>query len=364
MMATPVKRYEFELWNKNNTLVADITHLAKNIKFKITRNAPETLEFDLDLKAFENLCASINEAPRNVLEADVTTVKVKRMGVYMFGVEVKETPISIDEAGKKIDVKCLGFLSQLADRYVAKEYGIKDTPSSNVATEDIVWDLINTTQQTANGNFGFTRGNVYATGVSRYRKYDGQTSVADAIVNLSKLMTGRFDFKITHDKVFHMYENLGSIRDDVPLTYPGNVQSLEVPRGASNLFNHIDGYGSGFGDEAIKSTFDDAFSQITYGRREKLYIASDVSVQSTLDEQTDAYGDMRREILEIPKPKVKGTDLDLGVVGIGDFLPFKVTGHTFVPIDGRYRIDELDVSLDDNLFETIVISFDDYGVSA
>ena len=51
-------------------------------------------------------------------------------------------------------------------------------------------------------------------------------------------------------------------------------------------------------------------------------------------------------------------------LSVGDRIPFQVVDHPWLDnVNGLYRTEKLDVSLDENDFETIQITFDNYGVN-
>lgn len=354
-MPTPQKKYEVELW-VNDVLIADISHLAKNLKWRKQRNEAESCSFSIDLTAFENFAARINEHPRSLLDSYITDVKIKRNGEYMIGCQVVEVTPSFTTAGGTLDVRCDGYLNLFTDRYVTVEY-------DEVESTAIAWGMIDTTQGAANGDFGVTLGpNQYVTGADRVRNYVRE-NVKEELISLTELVSGKFDFEFTYDKKFNTYETLGSDRTDIILTYPGNVASLKAPRSGQTIFNHIEGLGSGFGDETITSTADDAVSQVTYGRRELPLSFNGVSLQDTLDEKTDAELEKRLDILQLPQMTISGAKFDLNDVQLGDRPVLKVMNHPYIDnIDGPYRIEVIDVTTDENEAETITLTFDDFGL--
>lgn len=350
--------YEFELWSIQGKKVADISHLAKGRKYTLERNAAETLDFTLDLDKFEAFCKSINTHPRNVLAPYATDVKVKRNGKYIFGVQVIDCPITLGETSASIAVKCTGYLNLFKDRYVTKTY-------SQIDAAAIARDLIMETQAQPNGNVGVTLdATQYNTGVLRDRTYT-RDNVKDKAIALTNLIDGNFDIAISWDKKLRTYEQIGSVRGDLEFTYPGNIKSATIERTGTSIFNKIIGVGSGFGDDQILSIQNSIVSQKAYYLREKIEQFNSVVEQSTLDQNTLGKLDMYQEVLEIPKITVTGKELDLDYVGIGDRIPVVIGGHTFVDnVFGLYRVEKMDVTIDDNDFESdIALYFDNLGVN-
>jgi hypothetical protein len=350
--------YTFELWSIAGIKVADISALAKNRKYTLERNQAETLEFTLDLDAFERFCASINTPPRNVLAPYQTEVKVKRNDVYIFGTQVVDCPVELGETAATITVKCTGYLNLFKDRYVTKTYTQEDAAA-------IARDLFMETQAQPYGSVGVTLDAVqYDTGVLRDREYT-RDNVKDKAIALTSLVDGNFDIAISWDKKLRTYEQIGSLRSDLEFTYPGNIKSVQIERTGTSIFNKILGVGSGFGDDQITSTANDIPSQQAYYLREKIEQFNSVTVQSTLDQNTDGKLQMYKEVLEIPKITVTGAELDLDYVGIGDRIPVVIGGHAFVDnVLGLYRVEKMGVTIDDNDFESnIELYFDNLGVN-
>lgn len=350
---TPQIRYELELWI-NGVQVGDISKLAQNRKYTIKRNDSEELTFELNLTAFENYCAQAGRLPQAMLEPYVTDVRVRRNGVYMFGVQVVDMEYTFGEDEQTIAVKCTGFLDLFRDRYVTKSYD----PETE-ATE-IFWDLIDTTQ-TVDGDFGVTQGSEwYETGVARVRNYIDQ-NVKDGAVNLTDLIDGNFDFKFTHDRKVNTYQKIGSDRENIPFTWPFNIQSLKVPRTGLNTYNYIIGLGSGFGEETLRSELGDSVSRTNYGTRQKIVSFNSVELQETLDDHVAAELAKSKDILVLPKLSVTGEFCDLGIIGIGDRIPVNVS-RPAINLSGMYRIEQIDVTLDENDAEAIDLTVDSYSV--
>lgn len=345
-------KYELELWI-NGVQVGDISKLAQNRSYTITRNDREELTFTLDVKAFENYCASVGSQPVEVLEAYVTDVRVKRNGVYLFGVQVVDMQYTFDESGASIVVKCSGFLDLMMDRYVTKSYVQTDAAS-------IARDLIAETQAVM-GDFGITNGISQDAGVLRDRNYVDQ-NVKDGIVNLTNLIDGNFDFKFLADRTFETYTYMGTTRDNLKFTYPYNIKSMTVPRTALNLYNYIIALGSGFGEETLRSEAGDTASRLNYGTRQKILSFNSVSVQETLDQHAVSEVLLRKDIVMLPKLKVDGEFCDLNVVSVGDIIPVSTQGFTSLPLDGMFRIEQIRVSLDSNDAEDIDLTVDNYGL--
>lgn len=351
--------YELELWDTNDVPVADISSLAKNRRYSIKRNEAETLTFDIDLDALNRLAASIGAQSRTILWPYQTEVKVKRDGRYLFGSYVVEAIPTFDKRSATLQVKCVGYLNLFGDRYTNNVYNATE------ATE-IACDLITSTQAQANGDFGVTIGaQQYVTGYDRDRTDWRFKRIKDAIQELTRLENGRFDFKFTWDKQFETYQQLGSVRQDVVLRYGegSNILTVTVPTEAQSLYNKVYGLGYGFGDDQITSTQSDVTSQLNYKLREGIVQYNSNQTQEVLDENTSGYLLSVKDMLQIPQVTTNRFGIDLGQTSIGDRIQVDLSAYDYTSnIDGLYRIEQIDVGLDDNDDETITLAFDDFGV--
>lgn len=355
-MATPTPKYELELW-VNGVLAGDISKLAQSRRFTIPRNEAEDLSFTMSVTAFEDYCAALGVVPSAILEVYLTDIRVKRNGQYLFGVQVVDLEYIFDESGATVVIQCTGFINLFKDRYVSVVYR---------ATEelDIAWGLIDTSQSAdPTDDFGVIRGSdQYVSGILRDRTYQDQ-NVKDGVINLTQLSDGNFDFQFTYDRQFNTYQEIGSYRPASKLTYPYNIKSMTIPHSALNLFNYIIGLGSGFGEETLRTETADGDSRTNYGTRQKIISYNSVIEQQTLDENSYADLQLLKQILELPKVKTSGEFLDLGIVGIGDRIPIEVMSHPTMPLNGVYRIEQIDVALDENDAEEISLTLDNLGVS-
>ncbi len=337
-------------------MVADISKLATARSYKIKRNDSEELVFTLDVKAFENHCVAAGRDPEATLMPYVTDVRVKRYGSYLFGTQVVDINYTFNECGASMVVKCNGFLDLFSDRYITKNYAA--TESTEIAR-----DMLDETQ-TVFGEFYVINGaDQYNTGELRDRNYIDQ-NIKDALVNLTDLIDGKFDFAFSHDRKFNTYETQGTYRPNLKLTYPYNIKSITTPKTALNLYNYTIGLGSGFGEETVRSEGGDSqdiVSRVNYGTRMRIVSFNSVEDQTVLDQNTAAENAKTKDLLILPKLTVSGEFLDLNTVWVGDRIPVEVQGHPSLPLNDVYRIEQLDVTIDENDAEDIALTVDNYG---
>lgn len=361
MPTTPQQKYELELWI-NGVQVGDISRIAKSRSFTLRRNASEDLKFTMDLTAFERYCALAGRQPMATLEPYVTDIRVKRMGQYLFGVQVVELNYNLAASGISMEVRATGFLDLFKDRYITKTYTAEEATA--------IWrDAIDETQSgDPTNDFGVTPGvQQYTTAVPRDRELVDQ-NVRDLLINMTALVDGNFDFKFNYDRSYEIFEQIGSNRPGNKFTYPYNISSASVPRSALNLYNYIIGLGSGFGEETLRSEYPanagaaDAASRLNYKTRQKIVTFNSVTEQTTLDENTSAYLQRVKDILMLPSIKTNGEFCDLSVIGVGDRVPVEVQGHAAIPLNDTYRIEQIECSLDDNDAEDISLTIDNFGL--
>ncbi len=352
MATTPRLKYEIELWI-NGVMVADISKLATSRSYTVKRNDSEELQFTLDVKAFEDHCVNAGRDPEATLVPYVTDVRVKRNGAYLFGTQVVDINYTFNEGGASMVVKATGFLDLFASRLITKSY------SAEEATE-IARDMLDETQ-TVYGDYGVINGpEQYNTGVDRDRNYIDQ-NIKDALLNLTDLIDGNFDFAFTYDRKFNTYAMQGTYRPNLKLTYPYNIKSISTPKTALNLYNYTIGLGSGFGEETVRSEVSDVDSRLNYGTRMRQVTFNSVEDQTVLDQNTMAENAKTKDLLILPKLTVTGDFLDLNTVWVGDRIPVEVQGHPSLPLNDIYRIEQLSVTLDENDAEDIGLTVDNYG---
>lgn len=351
-----IKDYELELrgaWS--GAIIDEISDICTGRKWSVTRNGIETLEFTMDLDAFEQRMALLGEDPYSIMMAYTADIIVVKKGVRKFGTHIYDRQYSLDVDGKSVSVKADGYLNLFKDRYITKTY----TPQSMT---DIAWDLIDETQSGGvEDDFGITLGPDQYTTADRERTYDDK-NIKDAIIQQTDILGSEYDFQFTWDKKFNTYEHIGSDRPDIILTYPEIITSMGVPDSAIGTFNKIRALGSGMGEEKLVSIATDSTSRINFKTREKPVLYNDVSVQETLDEHAARDLALAKDIIQLPSITLPGTALDLNDVWVGDRIRVIIKDTPSLPLDGMYRIEKISVSLDDNDVETITLGLDNYGL--
>lgn len=178
------------------------------------------------------------------------------------------------------------------------------------------------------------------------RQYDYQLqNVKDAVMDLVALEDDNFDFEFTYDRKFNTYDKKGSIRTDLSLDYPGNVESLDITRSAIELINKVQNIGSGIGDERLEVFAYDNASRLRYGNRESVITNSNVSLEDTLKAQAEGLLADTKDVSRELTIEVGDGSITCGNIQTGDILPFKVgntllsSGYSIIgDMSGWYRV--------------------------
>ena len=369
-MARRLPKYGIELWSRDGRPIADITKLCQDISFTEQRNEAEELRFSLDLDAFEDyMINKVGADPVSNFREGQTEIKVKRGKEYLFGTQLFDASITLGaDDSATISVVSTGYLNLLRDRYPDPAITY-----NQVESVQIFFDLIRQAQLIPNGNYGLkipTSG-YYQTGVLRDRTFEQYTSSTKLnLQRLTDLETGKFDFRILADKTVMTYPQVGSPRSDFTLLFDrsarrSSFRQATINRSANGLYNQVIGAGSGFGEDMMLSIQNDTASQIEFGVHQTVRQFNEVSVQSTLDENTRSYRDQVKDLLRLPKVTLSGNNLPEVPVEIGDWIPAIFSGRRLLEdLTGAYRVERKETTLDENGFESsVTFYFEAMGVS-
>lgn len=349
--------YGIEVYAKNGTLLGDIRHLARNLKWSEERNAAEAVSFDMDLHKYENYIAKIGANPFEFLDAAVSDIRIIRNGKARVGAHLVRMQLSPDDPTVKVELEFSGYLNYFKDAYI-------DANFTGMTQGDILWHAIEQYQAKPNGDFGVRRGAYSSQGPHLRDRHERRKNLKDFIVRLSNVIGGP-DFAFTPDKKFNSYDAIGSHRPDVKLIYPENVDSFSIERSADSLANYIIGIGSGNGDDAVTAVAGNQESQSVHYRREKVVTFNSVVRQETLQENVDGVLEVMKDIRELPEFSLHDGVLDLDVVRVGDTIYVELQGfESLKHIKGNYRIERVEVDVDENDAETVKVIFDDFNIES
>lgn len=117
-------QYDIEIWHKDGTYVADISHIVTSgINMSWVLNDVEDLSFSLDLVQFKQKCKKMGVEAKDVLIPYIHDIRIRRNGEYILGCQVVDLTININNnSGSTLDVKCTGFLNLFKDLYMSADW--------------------------------------------------------------------------------------------------------------------------------------------------------------------------------------------------------------------------------------------------
>lgn len=347
--------YKIEVYSKNGKCLGDIRHLAQGLKWTEQRNAAETVSFRMDLARYEEYVKKTGMRPYDFMDAGTTDIRVVRNGKDRVGAHLIKTAFSPNDPSVDIELSFTGYLNYFKDAYVDADY-------DKTGQGDIAWGVINQYQGKQDGDFGIRRGRFTSLGKNPRQRHQKRANVKDFLVRLSNVIDGP-DFQFTPDKKFNTFDAMGSYRPDIRLSYPGNVASFGFERSVDSLANYVIGIGSGNGDDAPSTYATDPYSRKALYRREKIVTFSSVVRETTLQENTNGVLELLKDVRELPSFTLSDGVLDLNDVGLGDTIYIEMNGYImFEHIRGFYRIEKIEVDVDENDAEEVTLTFDNLSV--
>ncbi|WP_425005740.1 hypothetical protein [Mycolicibacterium sp. S3B2] len=360
-------KYTIELWTKHGDRLADLAGRVKRRVLTLSRNEPDTLEFEMDLDEFEKYCADLNVDSKDILKTGSTEVRIKRLNTYMSGGQLVYRDPVLTPNGNTVTCHVWGFLALFAKRRTGFADDAETELVSEVYTQaegtwlsrtDLAWSLINKSQNLTNGDFGITRG-LTGGSATLYEKTYNRTNIKDALQAMTKLKTEPIDIEFTYDKVFNTYEYRGSNKPEIVFEYPGNIIGLGAPEDATDITNAVIGIGRGQRDGTQEERYAvDLASQTDYELRQDLLQTNGTDdSDGGITDAAEAEKEAKRVPITIPALQVDGNVAPYVTdYGIGDRVTVKVTGYPLLSdINGTYRIEKMTVTIDENDSETVTL---------
>lgn len=233
----------------------------------------------------------------------------------------------------RITLTCNEYLEQLAFRFT-NSYRRFDA----VDAGDVAWTLIDESQNLTYGDYGITEGTIEVT-KDRDRTYENK-NVLQAIKQLSEVIDG-FDFELTPEKVFNVYDQKGIDRTATTVfEYGTNIQSMNIEESFANPINSAIVVGE---DNRVERT--NATSAGIYALRQTLINAMGVTDDATLNDKGDAIvGKYRSPLLSISFSQVENTRPFFGALSLGDIVKIRVSRSIYT-INNNFRIYGTDVKI-------------------
>lgn len=344
-------RYLVELLDTSGNPFQDVTMYCKQLQYTITRNNPETITTYFDLYEMDALARSIGMDIVSMLEVSRIGIRVTRFGVPVVAGEITYVRGIADVHQHWLEVRARGWFSILEKRFTASSRVFTATDAGTIAST-----LINETN--AVNATGITIGGIQAT-VNRTRTYEYK-QVAEAIIQETEVLGG-FDFEVTPLKVFNVYAQQGSTTP-IQFEYGKDVKVLSAPIDGSKIANEVIARGQGNGSQQLVVTVDDAGSQTGYKLRQNVASYSDVKETATLTQH--AQEDLRSFATPFIVPQItlyENMDATQPTLKrdfwVGDLFTVTALDKFFSVLQGgTYRIDAIDVNVDENDVEQIGIN--------
>jgi len=356
---TQASSYTFELVDPYGNLLADLSNLCTTRHFVVRRNRAETISLSMDQGQLESLCTTLGTTVRGLLAPGVNEIRVKRGSRYLFGTQCQYLQAALDGDKRTIDVRAVGFLEVLKDRFL---YPSDTLTYAATDIGAIAWNFINATQSRTNGSFGFTQGTIQPSHLigDTWKPY--ATNIRDILIALTQRINS-IDFDFSYDKKFNVYyPGIGSVKNELRFSYPGNIKSLKLPVDASELATLVFARGSGNGDQQVIRTYPatSTAEQAVYTLREVIDDYPSINVEQTLIDKASEHYRKNATPTTIPALTLDGNiEPYLGAYWIGDSVPLSVdkkAGSVYAPLDGQvWRVNEIDVTIDENDSENIAL---------
>jgi len=335
-------------------VTADISTICTTRNFSITRNRAEQVDLEMNLLVAERLARDLGVGFWGLFAAGVTEIRITRANRPLLISRLADAYPSMG-ASNSIQLKAMGILDSFGDRYLWPG----DTLSySATDVGQLAWNRITQTQNRSGGNLGITLGAIQPSRAIDEDQQYWARSIKDILVDYTNLSDSG-DFEFTPDKQFNWYApSMGRDLTDVIFEYPGNIAQIGGRRDASQLVNQSVNRGKGNGNAQRQVSVSDANSYAVFGRHERISDYPSIDSEDLLT----GYGNetLRTNSYPLVIPDItlqSRTNPPLGEYWIGDRVKLAIPGRSsFGHLDGQMvRINEIDVSVDNNDHETISV---------
>lgn len=359
--------YKWEIYNGagfgDSNRVADISLIARQRHFTIQRNRAEVMECVMSLGEVTDLCNSLGLTFSQLFAPGVNSLRITRGSRALVAGQINYVRPELEGDAPTVTLRATGWLDLFKDVMVYNHLG--DPPIQfglqyfGITIGQAAQHLIDEAQARTNGDRGITIGTIQTSRSSDFNFQALGRTIKDSLVDLTKLSDSG-DFEFTPDKVFNWYDpGIGTDKTELTFRYPGNITKLAMPIDATALVNSSINRGQGNGYAQVIEIRDDTSSQGIYYLRERMDDYPAETLATRLDEKGDETLRLYANPTTIPDVTLDGTqDPPLGAYWIGDRVRFQVdAGPVFGALsDQVWRINEIDVTLDDNDHEAISLA--------
>lgn len=345
--------YKILVKNRDGLVIADISdYCTGGREFTWIRNRASKIRLSLDINALNELLVDLGLNVTSLFRINSYEIWVYRNTNLVIAGQISWKSLREDSGQSSVEIEAVGWLDLLDNRVTP------NTITSYINTDigEIIWDLIDTTQNNgAWADIGMTRG-VIQPSRNADRNYE-MSKIKGLLINLTEVINSP-DLYIAPDKSVNVfYPKQGARRNNITLTYPGNIRELSYESNGLTMANKIIATGSGNGINALSVTansLDDEKKE--YGLREDFVSYPDVSKSSTLSDHANDELRSRIHPMILPVITLDGTELTPFIdYGLGDEIEVKVLSNQAVWSDvvGYVRIEAISISVDENNYEKV-----------
>lgn len=368
--------YEVRLY-LNGRLIGDVRPLAQNLSWsrKRTKVGADSIDFVLNDKLFSQWCEARNTIINELLKPLALECRVVRNGVELLGGFLATMPAYQPlQASASLNMHFDGYLNLLAGVYIRDTstnlpLGTINGPAGSLVSSMIT--LANDVSEDGGKSYGFIAG-VVNNMVSITHTFDNYESVKDWICDRCDNTTGAGPFEVYFDadKTYNILadSNFGDVITDWVANYPTmlngtsatSITAEEVGGFASAIIGIGSGEISANEDEntALYEFVSDPDKVVEYGYYETIYQESSISQSQTMIKNITAELNNTSDPIWQPQitlhgrqvaPKPTGTNK----IWVGDTITINNTADLTGMTSGKFRVNELGVSVTANGDETI-----------
>lgn len=318
---------------------------ARNRRLTLRRTRPHKASCELDART---------EAATAISEL-ATDLHVIRDGQVLHRGRAGATTDDLDASEHRVSITAHGYRELLNRRILWSDSQVAWT---QVDQAQIAWELLQQTQTRAGGDLGITRGVGVSTGVLRDRTYEAGDTIGERLQQLSEVLDG-FDWDITPSgqsalQLDIFYPSRGTDRG-VTLTYGSSlVQTISREVAPGDYANAVRVTGDEVGDNPPTPVEREAadLADRPEGRWDTTE-STNIKQQQALNERADWL--LASSQVVQPSYRVRlaarawsGPDH----IWVGDTVLMRIKSGR-LQVDTPLRVEEIDISLDDQGEETV-----------
>lgn len=312
------------------------------------------LHFDVDGPGTFTFTINGRGDSAQAIQEMTTDVMVARNGIWFFRGRVGSTEDTIDPDSHKVSVTVNDYRAVIDRRYI-----LNNPTYTNVEQASLAWTLINTTQQTNNGDLGIRQGNVPNTGVIVTRAYTFAKGVGSAITDLGRTVPG-FEWEIDPNLKFNVYyPNRGS-QQGLVLDYGTAVTNVDRQWNSDAYGNVVLAQGA---QGVSPIVVDSQTAPLAPGGRIELSISSqDWADAATLNQQAQWAANTAKYPVASYTVQLATGVWAPNLLWVGDTVQLVIASGRLA-FNDFVRVRTIDISISDDGFESVQMELARYGGS-